>query len=90
MTNFFESLDPEEAAEIEQLSRLIWELRENRNAVLKLYDADDEDALLKIIQAGTVDEHPAYEHYLAARVLTNTCETVRTLVRERLMKANQS
>jgi hypothetical protein len=41
--------------------------------------------LLQQIQAGEVDEHPAYEHYLAARILTDTRETVRTVVAERLM-----
>jgi hypothetical protein len=90
MANFFENLEPDEAAEIELLSRLVYELRENRNAVLNLYGAEDEAALLQQIQAGTVDEHPAYEHYLAARVLADTRETVRAMVGERLKKANQS
>jgi hypothetical protein len=89
MTNFFVSIEPEEAAEIEQLSRLIWELRENRYAVLNLYGAEDEAALLQQIQTGTVDEHPAYEHYLAARVLADTRETIRALVGERLKKVNK-
>jgi hypothetical protein len=90
MANFFENLEPDEAAEIELLSRLVYELRENRNAVLNLYGAEDEAALLQQIQTGTVDEHPAYEHYLAARVLADTRETVRAMVGERLKKANQS
>lgn len=89
MSNFFENLEPEEAAEIELLSKLIYELRENRNAVLKPYGASDEAALLQQIQVGTVDEHPAYEHYLAARILADTRETVRAMVGERLKKANQ-
>lgn len=90
MSNFFENLEPDEAAEIEQLSRLVYELRENRNAVLKPYGAEDEAALLQKIQTGAVDEHPAYEHYLAARVLADTRETVRAMVGERLKKANQT
>ncbi|MHB1216066.1 MAG: hypothetical protein ACYCY9_13885 [Thiobacillus sp.] len=89
MANFFENLDPDAAAEIEQLSRLAYELRENRFAVLKPYGAEDEAALLQQIQTGAVDEHPAYEHYLAARVLADTRETVRAMLGERLKKANQ-
>ena len=78
------------ATEIEQLSRLIYELRENRNAVLKHHGAEDEAALLQQIQTGEVAEHPAYEHYLAARILADTRETVRTVLAERLKEANQT
>ena len=90
MDNFFENLEYDEATELQLLSKLIYELRENRHAVLKPYGAEDEAALLQQIQAGTVDEHPAYEHYLAARVLADTRETVRAMVGERLKKANQT
>lgn len=89
MSNFFEHIDLDEAAEIEQLSRLAYELRENRFAVLKPYGVEDEAALLQQIQAGAVDEHPAYEHYLAARVLADTRETVRVMLGECLKKANR-
>ena len=89
MDNFFENLEYDEATELHLLSKLIYELRENRHAVLKPYGAEDEAALLQQIQAGTVDEHPAYEHYLAARVLGDTRETVRAMVGERLKKAHQ-
>ena len=90
MDNFFENLEYAEATELQLLSKLIHELRENRHAALKPYGAEDEAALLQQIQAGTVDEHPAYEHYLAARVLADTRETVRAMVGERLKKANQT
>jgi hypothetical protein len=90
MTNFFENLDPEEAAEIDLLSKLAYELRDNRTAVLNPYGVEDEAVLLQKIQTGAVDEHPAYEHYLAARILADTRETIRTIVGERLKKANQT
>lgn len=89
MTNFFESLDYDTAEEIQQLSKLMYELRENHTSVLKLHGAEDEAALLLQIQDGATDEHPAYEHYLAARILADTRETVRTIVGERLMEANR-
>ena len=88
MASFFENLDPDTAEEIEQLSRLVYELRENRNTVLKTHGAEDEVALLQQIQSGAVAEHPAYEHYLAARILADTRETVRAVLAERLTEAN--
>jgi len=90
MNNFFENLEYDEATELQLLSKLIYELRENRHAVLKPYGAEDEAALLQQIQTGSVGEHPAYEHYLAARVLADTRETVRGMMGERLKKANQT
>lgn len=90
MSNFFENLEPEMVEEIDQLSRLAYELRENHNAVLGPYGAEDGAALLQRIQDGTVAEHPAYEHYLAARILADTRETVREVLRERLKEVNRT
>lgn len=89
MTSFFDTVDPEIAAELEQLSRLMYELRDNHNTVLASYRADDATALLARIQAGKVDEHPGYEHYLSARILDATRETVRALLHERLKQVRQ-
>jgi len=90
MANYFENLEHDAATELELLAQLIYELRQNRNAVLKLHGAEDEAALLRRIQDGGVGEHPAYEHYLAARILTDTRETVRTVVSERLKEVNRT
>ncbi len=89
MTDFFDNIDYETAVEVRQLSQLMYELRDNRNTVLEPYDAKDEAALLLKIQDNAVAEHPAYEHYLAARILEDTRETVRAVVSERLREANQ-
>lgn len=89
MSNFFESLEPGEAGEIAQLSRLAYELRENRNAILGSHRVEDEATLLQQIRTGVVDEHPAYEHYLAARILADTRETVRAVLGERLQEVNR-
>lgn len=88
MASFFENLDPDIATELELLSRLIYDLRENRIAVLEPYGAD-EAALLQNIQSGAVAEHPAYEHYLAARILAETRETARAVLAERLKDATR-
>lgn len=89
MVNFFANVKPEQAVEIEQLSQLIYELRQARNAVLNYHGVGDEAALLRQIETGQVDEHPAYEHYLAARILENTRETARALAAERLKEINK-
>lgn len=86
MANFFENLDPNAAAELDQLSRLIYELREHRNAVLQAHGANDEEELLARIRRGAIAEHPAYEHYLAARILADTREAVRAAVAGRLQE----
>jgi hypothetical protein len=87
MVDFFEGLDYEVAEEIQGLSRLTYELRENRKAILDGYGVADETALLDQIRAGSVAEHPGYEHYLAARALDATREAVRSALVERLREA---
>ena len=89
MAHFFENLDPETAAELDQLSRLIYELREHLSTVLAAYGVDDPAALLRQIEGGAVDEHPAYEHYLSARILADTRDAARTLLGERAKEANR-
>lgn len=89
MAEFFEHVSLEDATEIEQLARLAYELRENCTAIFKHHDAENEMALLQQIQTAQVAEHPAYEHYLAARILADTRETVRAALAERLKEANR-
>ncbi len=89
MASFFENLDYDTATELERLSQLIYELRQNHNAILQTYDAADAAALLQQIQDGVVAEHPAYEHYLAARILDDTRDMARAMVGERLKEARQ-
>lgn len=89
MPGFFESVDPEVAVELEQLSRLMYDLRENCNDVLASYGVDDAAALLARIQAGEIREHPGYDHYLAIRILDTTRATVRAVLRERLKEVKQ-
>lgn len=90
MVEFFEHVPYETATEIEHLSRLAYELRENRDAILKHHGADNEAALLQSIQRGEVAEHPAYEHYLAARILADTRAAVRAALVARLQEANRT
>jgi len=89
MVNFFENIEPDDAAELEALSRLIYELRESRESILKAYRVPDEIALLEQIYSGRVAEHPAYEHYLGARILSDTRETVRVMLAECMKEAGR-
>lgn len=77
METFFKNVAYEDAENIEQASRLIFELRENRAALLQPYQVADDAALLARIKAGQLPEHPSYEHYLSARILTHTRESLR-------------
>ncbi|AOK47030.1 MULTISPECIES: hypothetical protein [unclassified Burkholderia] len=85
MTHFFRNLPNEAAQQINALSRLLYDLREDRKRLLAEFGAADEAALLARIAAGEVDEHPAYEHYVAAKTLTHTRETIREQLRALLL-----
>jgi hypothetical protein len=76
----YDHLEPEAALELEQIARLSYEAREHRRTVLEAVGASDEPALLERIMAGSIDEHPAYEHYLAARILDDTRQAARELI----------
>lgn len=84
MHSFYDNLPLEPALEIERLSRLLYELRENRATVLAPWAAADEAALLARIVAGEIEPHPAYDHYLAARILSDTRESVRRAISNQL------
>lgn len=90
MANFYENIEPTEAQELEQLSRLVFELRENRSEILRNYGASDEIALLERIYDGSLPEHPAYEHYLSARILADIRETVRVMLGECLKEVKRT
>jgi hypothetical protein len=77
MKNFFEGLAPDDAELIESFSRLTYVLRENRKLLLEQYGVEDEQALLEEIATGAIAEHPAYEHYLSAKILADTREIIR-------------
>jgi hypothetical protein len=77
MKSYFEGLDPNDAELIESLSRLTYLLRENRKSLLEQHAVEDEQVLLDKITAAEIAEHPAYEHYLSARILAATRNAIR-------------
>ncbi|CAH1746990.1 conserved protein of unknown function [Thauera humireducens] len=85
----YEALPPEAALELEQIARLIYESREHRRKVLDAVGAEDESTLLERIIRGDIGEHPAYEHYLAARILGDTHEAARQVMAATLKEVNR-
>lgn len=83
-----DALPPEQARELSLLSRLMYESREHRQMVLAAAGAPDEDSLLARIRAGDTPEHPAYEQYLAARILDDTQRAARAAMTDFLREVN--
>lgn len=82
MTSFFEGINFDDAEMIETLSRVTYELRENRKLILDQYELEDVQLLLNKITSGEIAEHPAYEHYLSANILSELHDTVRAELAE--------
>ncbi|MDP3872552.1 MAG: hypothetical protein Q8Q80_07805 [Methyloversatilis sp.] len=81
-------LEPDDSLRLQQLSRLMYETREHRRDVLAAAGAGDEEALLQAILDRRMDEHPAYEHYLAARVLNQAHDSARQETNALLLHLN--
>ncbi|MBV8633861.1 MAG: hypothetical protein JO002_05175, partial [Burkholderiaceae bacterium] len=57
------------------------ELRENRVQCLQQYGQETEEELHQAICDGALAEHPAYDHYLSAKILASTRAAVREQLR---------
>lgn len=77
MADFFSDIDYEDAEQMEQLSRLMFEFRSGRDTLLKQYEVADAAALFGKIRSGALPEHPAYDHYLSLNILDEMREAVR-------------
>jgi len=86
---FYENLATDDAIEIEQLSRLMYEIRVSRDALLAELGAGSPEQALACIVAGDLPEHPAYEHYLSLRSLAELHSQIRTELAERLKETNK-
>ncbi|PMS17818.1 hypothetical protein C0Z18_18380 [Trinickia dabaoshanensis] len=84
MTDFFQHVPSEAAQQIDALSRLLYDLREDRKQILAAYGVEQEQALMARIASGEIEAHPAYERYLAAKTLAQTREALRAQLRELL------
>jgi hypothetical protein len=65
-------------------SKIIYSLRESRKELLKRHAVDHESDLLGKIKAGAIPAHPAYEHYLSARIVDHMRMQLRAQAAEQL------
>lgn len=77
MSNFFSRIEASQAIALDGLSRLAFQAREARAGLLRFHGVEDESGLRARILDGRLAEHPAWEHYVGARVLTVTRESAR-------------
>lgn len=89
MDPIYAHLRPGQAMELSLISRLMYESREHRRIVLDAMGAPDEAGLLERIRTGAIAEHPAYEHYLAARILDDTHQAARQVMTGMLTEVNR-
>ena len=85
---FYENLSTDDAIEIEQLSRLLYEIRVSRDTLLAQLGAASPEQALARIAAGELPEHPAYEHYLSVCTLAELHGQIRADLAERLKETN--
>ncbi len=81
MSSYFDNLPLDAAEQLDRLSRLGFELREDHKLLLRQYDVESEDSLLELVRSGSVSEHPGYDHYLGACILAATREAMRNELR---------
>lgn len=89
MDPIFNDLPPDVAMQVQLASRVSYEAREHRRMVLAAAGVADEAALLEDIVAARVAEHPAYEHYVAARILAQTHAVARQAITTILDEVNR-
>ncbi len=85
MPGFYGSLAPEDVEMLDRLARLLIELRESRRQLLARHGATEEAELLERIRCSEIAEHPAYEDYLGARLITATREAIRAELKDYLL-----
>ncbi|MCC6533007.1 MAG: hypothetical protein IT531_10700 [Burkholderiales bacterium] len=85
MASFYRNLSADEVATLDRLSRLLIELRENRERLLERHGAADEAALIARIRDGDIAEHPAYEDYLGAAIIAATREAIRADLKQYML-----
>lgn len=90
MKNIFNGIAHDAALEMGKLTHLTYDLREKRKLILAQHGVQDEVQLLEAICAGTIPEHPGYEHYLAARILDETRHEARAVLVEKIEASRKS
>ena len=78
MQNIYRNVPYEQVDQLEQASRLMFDLREIRQGLLARHGVEDTASLLERIRSGELPEHPAYQHYLSASILGTLRDAVRS------------
>ena len=87
MDPFYSDVRPEDAIEIEQLARLMYDLRSARDKLLVQLGASDAADVLKGITSGKLPEHPSYEHYLSLEILADLHGRIRSELATRVKES---
>lgn len=87
MDPFYSDISPNDAIEIEQLARLMYDLRSARDKLLAELGTRDAADLLERITSGELPEHPTYEHYLSLRILADLHGQVRSDLADRVKES---
>lgn len=88
--NFYERLPPEDVFVLDRLAKLMIDLREGKQALLARHGVATAEELLERIKSNASPEHPAYEDYLGVRSIELSHDSVRTELRDYLLKVNAS
>jgi hypothetical protein len=80
--SYFERIPLEAAQEMEEWSRLAFELRETTKQVLAPYGVETPEELLALIEGGALPDDSAREDYLAACFLATAKEDARNALIE--------
>ena len=77
MSDFFDNFDMDVKKEMSEIYNEMIELKEHRRLLLEQYRLDRVEDLKEKIDSGELDEHPAYDHYLAILSLNRELEPMR-------------
>lgn len=88
MDAMFRDLDIDTALEIEQLARLMFEVRNARQTLLANFGVATAEVLLERIESGEFALQPAYTHYLSACILDQLLNDIRSALASQAAVAN--
>ncbi len=77
MKDFFQEVDANIKTELSEVYNEMIELKEHRRLLLEPYCVDRLDDFKEKIDSGEIDEHPAYDHYLAILSINKEIEPLR-------------
>ncbi len=87
MKDFFENIKGDLKIRLTEVYTEMLNLKRHRTALLEQFGAGSAEELIKKIEAGEVEEHPAYENYLAVLSINSEIEPLRERCRAILEEA---